>query len=83
MAKSKKTFIATATLIGPAPLLPDFGLGKGVLGTEEIRFTDGDGAGFDSTTFYFAKEAQAKRMREDLVNITWVEKKRTTKKGRK
>jgi hypothetical protein len=62
--KPKKTFIVTATIGGK------------VLAKKEVTFTDENGTGFEGTAFACAMLKTEQRLREELLKLTWEEKKK-------
>lgn len=72
--KTKKTFIAKVVIKSRSRKVPDFGLGKGVLGSQEITFTDQNGRGFDSPLFALARIEHEDRLRREVVEVQWIEK---------
>ena len=79
MAKKKsKTFTLTVALKnkdgGVAKDAPDFGMGKGVLMTQEISFTDARGQGFNTPMFAIARMNHQERLAAELLCYVWKEK---------
>jgi hypothetical protein len=80
----KKTFIARVVIKAKHPeKVPDFGLGKGVLGEQEVAFKDVNGRGFDNPLFAMAMVDFEKKMIDDAVEVKWEEKKHENVKVRK
>ena len=77
--KRKKLFRLTAILNGKKT--PDFGMGKGVIATQEIAFTDERGRGFNGPMFAMAKLEHQERLASELVSFIWepVRKRRKSK----
>ena len=76
--KHKKTFIVKVII--NAKKVPDFGMGKGVLGEQEITFNDEMGRGFDSPLFIMAKMQHEDRLLKELCRVEWKEKDKKEKK---
>ncbi len=70
----KKTFVLTVIVKGRK--VPDFGMGKGVLGFQEIEFTDERGYGFNSALFAAARMEHEQRLSGEMLHFTWKEKKK-------
>lgn len=55
--------------------VPDFGMGKGVLSEQEIKFNDDYRRGFDSPMFSAALLEYEDQLLRDTVEVIWKEKK--------
>jgi hypothetical protein len=54
--------------------VPDFGLGKGVLGTAEVTWTDSTGHGFNRPMFVAALKNKESELIEECVEVVWEKK---------
>ena len=75
MKKSKKVFLAEVVIDSKDPKLHDFGLGKGVLYSCEMTFTDDAGRGFKSPMFAAAIIREEDELLRKAVKVRWTEKK--------
>ena len=79
---NKKTFIAKVVVVAKHPeKVPDFGLGKGVLRSQEMTFKDDRGIGFESPLFAAAMNRAEDDLIRQAVKVVWEEVK--PKKGKK
>ncbi len=70
--KNKKSFVLSVVVKGKD--VPDFGgLGKGVLVTQEVSFTDEADQGFNTATFEAAKRVQEDRLANMVLEFRWEE----------
>ena len=81
MKKTKKIFIVKVIVNGKT--VPDFGMGKGVLGEQEIAFTDEMGRGFNSPLFIRSKMEYEDRLLRELCHVEWKEIRPKKKKSKK
>ena len=77
--KLKKTFVLAVKLKSSktgklAVDAPDFGMGKGVICTQEIAFTDERGQGFNTPMFAVARMGHEERLAAELLLFEWKEK---------
>ena len=73
MKKAKKRcFKAQVVIRSKSDKVPDFGLGKGVLATQEIEFVD-DGRGFKSPMFAVVLMEHEDRLIKEAVEVRWKE----------
>jgi len=74
--KKAKIFVAKVEIIQhkTPDKRPDFGLGKGVLGQQEVKFTDDRGRGFGSPLFAMALMEHEDRLIKESVKVVWQEK---------
>ncbi len=80
MKKEKKTFLAEVVIKSKSDKVPDFGLGKGVLMSQEIVFTDENKRGFKSPLFAMAMVEHEDRLMKETVEVRWKEVKKKAKK---
>ena len=73
MTKKKKTFLLEIVIRSQSPKVPDFGLGKGVLGRQEITFTDAMSRGWKSPLFGVALNDAEDKLIHELVGARWKE----------
>lgn len=78
MKHKKKTFTLTAVLLGKKA--PDFGMGKGVIATQEIEFTDERDRGFNNPMFALARMEHEDRLTKELLRFDWKEKRKPKNK---
>lgn len=72
MKRAKKTFLAEVVIKASKPSkLPDFGLGRGVMSSQEITFTDDRGWGFKTPMFALAMLDHERRLVDMAVEVRW------------
>lgn len=77
--KAKRTMKAQVVIRTTDPKVPDFGLGKGVLGEQELNFTDELDQGFDSPEFAAALHYQEGDLMRQFVEVRWLQKTKSHK----
>lgn len=77
MKKDKRVFLAEVVIKSKSKKLPDFGLGKGVLGSQEIVVSEEQ---YHSPMFAMGIVNHEKEMIEQLVEVRWTEVKKKAKK---